>query len=139
MKLLTKTLVALLASYAIVMIPRGMRVTMPEFWITPWLYGAPLLLLAWPIYFPTFKKLRKVGRWTLPLAGVLIAPLPFLVLIGVDVVLGNERSLNAYVPTNSIFGVWYAVFGAVLGGLVGWGRNHAAHQSNLLPYPSDDF
>jgi hypothetical protein len=123
MKDITKALVSLLVSFAVVMIPRGMRVTMTEFWLTPWLYGAPLLLLVWPVYLPAFRRMRNAGWWAFPFVGALIAPLPFLLLVVADLARGSERSLGAYLPWNSVFGIWYALFGAVLGSWVAVTRN----------------
>src|SRR5918998_5014851 len=71
-------------SWAIAMMPHGMRITMPEFWVGSLVYGAPLLLLAWPLYFPIFKRLRSAPWWTLPPIALLVTSIPFSVLMIVE-------------------------------------------------------
>lgn len=123
MKNIVKVVVSLWISFMLVWTPFGMRVTMPEFWATPWLYGIPLLLLAWPLYFPVFRRIRQ--GWALPIVGALLALFPHLILVLVDVVSGQSRSisLSKYLPWHSVFGLWYAAFGVVLGAWVGLTRN----------------
>lgn len=128
-------LLSLWASYVAVMVPRGMSPSMPEFWLTPWLYGAPVLLLAWPVYFQVFKRLPRLSWWQLGLIGAALSPLAFATLIIGDAVLRGSlpdqaRPASFYVPWNSIFTYWYALFGLLLGGYVGFRRRLAAGHAN---------
>lgn len=124
MRYIAGVVIALLGSYAAIMMPRGMSVSMPEFWLTPLLYGAPLLLLAWPVYLQVFKRLPKCSWWQLALIGALLSPLPFAVLIIGDALLRGSlpdaaRPLSFYFPWRSVFTYWYALFGALIGAYFG--------------------
>lgn len=115
---------SLLVSFAVVWVPRGASPTMPEFWVTPVLYGLPVLCLAWPLYFQLFKRLRKRPWWQLAIVGALLSPLAFAtLLIGEGVLKGSllpsERPWSYYVPWNSVFTYWYAIFGLLLGAYFG--------------------
>ena len=116
--------VSLLVSYLVVIVPRGMSPAMPEFWVMPILYGAPVLLLAWPIYLQVFKRLRRWSWWQLGLIGAALSPLPFAVLLVVSGMLSGTlfdgtQPLFFYFPWNSVFTYWYAMFGLLLGMWVG--------------------
>lgn len=110
-------LLALWLSFAIVWVPRGMAPSMPEFWLTPWLYGAPLIVLAWPLYLNLFKRLHRRPWWLPAIVGFLLSPVPFYLLIVAMLVMNTQLPtaypLSYYRPWNSIFTVWYAVFGAL--------------------------
>lgn len=81
MKNMFGVLLALWVSFIVVMIPRGMRPAIPEFWLTPWLYGAPVLVLGWPMYLQIFKRLPQAAWWKLSIIGLLLCPIPFFLLI----------------------------------------------------------
>lgn len=126
MKNLAGTLLSLFFSFALVMVPTGMRVDMPEFWITPFLYGLPLLALAWPVYLNVFKRLGRTHWWGLAFIGIVLAPIPFFITLMVHFFQSGgfqvERPLQYFLPWRSVFGIWYGVFGAMLGSWVGLTR-----------------
>lgn len=125
-------LLSLYLSWAVVMMPRGMSITMPEFWVGSLTYGAPILLLAWPLYLPVFKRLRNAPWWALPPIALLLTSIPFMVLMIVEFWRIGEtrwiRPFSAYLPWNTIFGTWYAIFGLLLGAGVGLTRRRSASQ-----------
>lgn len=110
---------SLLASYLVIMVPLGMSPRMPEFWVTPWLYGLPLLVLAWSVYLPLFHRLRTNYRWSLPILGIALSPVPFFLLIfASDAMRGDflaSHPASFYIPWRSVFTEWYALFGFMLG------------------------
>lgn len=122
MKDLIAVVLSLWISFAAVLTPRGMSPGMPEFWVTPWLYGLPVLVLAWPVYLPLFRRLRERSKWIPPLVGVALSPIPFFLLIfGSDALRGEllaSHPRSYYLPWRSVFTIWYAVFGILLGGWV---------------------
>jgi hypothetical protein len=127
MTYLAGVLLSLLVSYGAVMMPRGISPRMPEFWLTPWLYGLPVLVLAWPVYFQVFKRLPRLSWWQLGLVGAALSPLAFAMLIIGDALFrgalpDQARPVSFYLPWNSVFTYWYALFGFLLGGYVGLGR-----------------
>ena len=120
MKDLIAVVLCLLVSFAVVMAPRGMSPMTPEFWVTPWLYGLPVLFLSWPVYLALFRRLRARNRWILPILGFALSPIPFFLLIfGSDALRGEllaSHPRSYYLPWRSVFTIWYAVFGVLLGG-----------------------
>ena len=117
-------LLALWVSFAAAWAPWGMEPSMPEFWLTPWLYGAPLLILACPLYLTIFRRVRKATWWKLAAVGFLLSPVPFCLLaIGNNVIKGNSPlagfSLSYFVPWSNIYAHWYGLFGVLFGAWVG--------------------
>jgi hypothetical protein len=71
---------ALWLSFVVVWVPSGMKPNMPEFWVTPWLYGWPLVLLAWPLYLTLFKRVPNAAWWKLAVLGLVLSLVPFWLL-----------------------------------------------------------
>lgn len=117
-------LLALWVSFTAAWVPWGMKPSMPEFWLTPWLYGAPLLILAWPLYLTLFRRVPNATWWKLAAVGFLLSPLPFFLLtIGNNVIKGNSAlagfSLSYFVPWANVYVQWYSLFGILFGAWVG--------------------
>lgn len=121
-----RVLVTLWATFLLVPVPfYGFSPRQPEFWLTPLLYGAPLLLLAWPLYLSAFRRVPTQYRWALPVVGFCFAVAPCLLMQFVDSAV-NDRP---FVSPLAYFGgyylamaFWYALFGAFLGGWIAWSR-----------------
>jgi hypothetical protein len=130
-------LLALWLSFAMVWMPRGMAPSMPEFWLTSWLYGAPLIVLAWPLYLTLFRRLRRQPWWMLAIVGFVLSPIPFYLLIVATAMIQRRLptgySSSYYVPWNSVFTTWYAVFGVLFGIWVGLTRDNRVYRPEVGP------
>lgn len=109
--------VAFLGSFALTATALGITPSPLAFWALPFLYGWSLLCLAWPLYVRTLTR-PGVGRWTKPLVGAALFPIPSLILQLQHWAINGELVLNPlrfFGDVYIVFLIWYVLFGAVLG------------------------
>ena len=98
----------------------GVRPTQPEYWVAPALYGMPLLLLSWPLYY---KLLSRTGMrpFLKPVIGAALFPIPGVLLhVGHWAFTGESVAspLHFFDGYYLLFFIWYALFGFSLGSLL---------------------
>lgn len=100
------------------------RPSQPEFWVLAGVLGWPVLLLAWPVYHQAFRRMPGAAWWKLAMIGLLMFPLPLVLLIVADWIIRGDLPRG---PLSSFAwdfwcALWYALFGLLFGAWVGMTR-----------------
>lgn len=106
-------------SFVAAVVPFGARPGQPEFWLTPLLYGIPLILLAWPLYVRLLRR-AEIRPLLKPILGASFFPIPAVMLQGLHWALNGEligSPIRFFGGLYLAFLVWYVLFGIALGAL----------------------